>query len=117
MRAGWPTGSAPRSVPASGSAASGGTIRTSCVTVRGSHSSKREGYTFDSERRLVAPALTRIHVPERRENAARPRERRVRRSRSTASRGEPDPEPEPPLRVIPLAAFRRELRRALGVSP
>jgi hypothetical protein len=78
---------------------------------------KREGYTFDSERRLVAPALTRIHVAERRENAARPRERRVRRSSATGSRGDPDPEPEPPLRVIPLAAFRRELRRALGVSP
>jgi hypothetical protein len=45
--------------------------------------------------------------------AGRQREQRS-RSRSAASRGDPDPEPEPPLRVIPLAAFRRELRRALG---
>jgi hypothetical protein len=66
----------------------------------------------------LLPRQAAIHVPERRENVtARPREHRSRsRTRSTA-RGDPDPEPEPPLRVIPLAAFRRELRRALEARP
>jgi hypothetical protein len=63
-----------------------------------------------------APRVLRLLDQPRRDPIvfARPRERRVRRSRSTASRGDPDPEPEPPLRVIPLAAFRRELRHARG---
>jgi hypothetical protein len=49
---------------------------------------------------------------------ARPRERRpARRTARRASRDGPDeppPEPEPPLRVIPLTAFRRELRARGG---
>jgi hypothetical protein len=55
-----------------------------------------------------------IHVPNSRENQSRPREHRS-RSRTRPTRGSPDdrePEP-PPLRVIPPAEFRRELRRAL----
>jgi hypothetical protein len=50
---------------------------------------KREGYTFDSKHRLVAPALTRIHAPLRRESGGRPRGRRVRRSARTGARGDP----------------------------
>ena len=54
-----------------------------------------------------------IHVPAQQENATRPRERRARGS-STSSRGSPDDsEPEPPLRVVPLARFRRDVRLAL----
>jgi len=75
---------------------------------------RRDGYTFDREHRLVAPALTRIHAPAPLDNVSRPRERRPRRS-STSSRGSPDSEPEPPLRVIPPAEFRR-LLRALGAA-
>jgi hypothetical protein len=77
---------------------------------------RREGYSFDAEHRLVAPALTRIHAPERRENVARPRERRpTARQRARAPSGDdPSPESDPPLRVIPLATFRRVLRHALG---
>jgi hypothetical protein len=50
--------------------------------------------------------------------ATRPREQRARRA-STSSRASPDdpsPEPDPPLRVIPLARFRRAVCRALGGS-
>jgi hypothetical protein len=75
---------------------------------------KREGYSFDAEHRLVAPALTRIEVPEPRESGARPRERRAAtpRSGSRASRSDPD---EPgDLEVIPPTRFRSELWRALG---
>jgi hypothetical protein len=73
---------------------------------------KREGYSFDAEHRLVAPAVTRIHAPARRVN----RERRpAGRSRARAPSGDdPSPESDPPLRVIPYATFRRVLRRALG---
>jgi hypothetical protein len=74
---------------------------------------KRDGYTFDSERRLVAPALAKIHKPERRENGTRPRERRSRRTvRTAASRDDPS-EPEPPLVEIPPTEFRRRLDAAL----
>jgi hypothetical protein len=56
-----------------------------------------------------------VHVPERREPVATPRERRAPRRRAGSSRASPsDPDQPPPLRVIPPAAFRRELRRALG---
>jgi hypothetical protein len=61
---------------------------------------KREGYSFDADHRLVAPALTRVQAPERREPVARPRERRAGRA-STSSRDDPSPEPDPPLTVIP----------------
>ena len=57
-----------------------------------------------------------IHGPAHQQNATRPRERRARGS-STSSRGSPDDsEPEPPLRVVPLARFRRDVQRALGGS-
>ena len=69
---------------------------------------KHEGYWFDSERRLQAPL--KIHAPERRENVARPRERRARRV-ATSSRGSPDGS-EPPLVAIPPAEFRRQLKQA-----
>ena len=49
---------------------------------------KREGYSFDAEHRLVAPALARIDAPERRENAARPRERRPATRRARAPTGD-----------------------------
>ena len=32
------------------------------------------------------------------------------------SRGDPDPEPEPPLEAVPLARFRRDVRRWLEVA-
>jgi hypothetical protein len=64
--------------------------------------------------RSSQPRLLQPIVSERREPMARPRERRATTRRSASSRGDPDPEPPPPLRVIPPAAFRRELRRALG---
>jgi hypothetical protein len=58
-----------------------------------------------------------VHVPERRENVARPREHRARRVRSkTSARGDPDPEPEPPLEVLPLSRFRRDLDAWLGAA-
>jgi hypothetical protein len=63
---------------------------------------KREGYSFDEEHRLVAPALSRSKAPERRENAARPRERRPATRRRTTSRAgpdEPSPESDPPIKV------------------
>jgi hypothetical protein len=64
---------------------------------------KREGYTFDAEHRLVAPALTRIHAPLRRA-VARPRERRARRTaRTTGARGDPHlPDDESDLDAAPL---------------
>jgi hypothetical protein len=56
-----------------------------------------------------------VHVPERREPVATPRERRAPRRRAGSSRASPsDPSEEPDLAVIPLAAFRRELGLALG---
>jgi hypothetical protein len=42
---------------------------------------------------------------------ARPRERRARRSQRSTARGDPDPEHEPPLKVVPVARFRRDVRR------
>jgi hypothetical protein len=69
------------------------------------------------EQRLRDARAPIIHVPKPRENQSRQREHRS-RSRTRPTRGSPDdPEPEPPLRVIPLAAFRRELRRALEARP
>jgi hypothetical protein len=56
-----------------------------------------------------------VHVPARRE---RPREHRApARGRARApTSDDPSPESDPPLRVIPPAAFRRELaERGLGV--
>lgn len=77
-------------------------------------------YSFDPETKLFERLPAVVHAPSRRESAAptapamRPRERRVRRA-STSSRGSPDDsDPEPPLEVIPLACFRRDVRRALG---
>jgi hypothetical protein len=64
---------------------------------------KREGYTFDEDRRLVAPALTRI-APSRgtsREN--RPQGRRVARSGSNSRDGPSDESDLPP--VAPLRGF------------
>jgi hypothetical protein len=80
---------------------------------------KREGYTFDAEHRLVAPALTRIDAPLRRD-VARPRERRP-RNRSTRQARAPsrDPdEPEPPLGrrssdLTPLQQAQMALRGGL----
>jgi hypothetical protein len=64
--------------------------------------------------RLLRPRTGTVHAPPRRQNTARPRERRGRRA-STSSRASPGGlDPEPPLEVIPPARFRRELRRALG---
>jgi hypothetical protein len=54
---------------------------------------KLEGYTFDSERRLVAPPKPIVSQSCAETRSARPRERRARRS-STSARGDPDPEPE-----------------------
>jgi hypothetical protein len=78
---------------------------------------KREGYSFDAERRLVAPAPARIHVaPQRDYPGNRPRERRpATRRRARAPTGDdPSPESDPPLRVISHATFARVLRHALG---
>jgi hypothetical protein len=78
---------------------------------------KHEGYSFDAEHRLVAPALSRICAPERRENEARPRGRRAQRS-GTSSRdgpglGEDSDEPPPDLsRLRPLPAFARAYLKA-----
>jgi hypothetical protein len=55
-----------------------------------------------------------IHIHVRAERPReRPRERRARRS-SKSSRGSPDDPHE--LEVIPVSAFRAELRRALGAA-
>jgi hypothetical protein len=57
---------------------------------------RKTGHSFDQEGRLVAPALTQIHVPALRP-VERPRERRATtRSSGRPSRGDPDPEAEPP---------------------
>lgn len=61
---------------------------------------RHEGYTLDSD------AL------ERRENTARPRERKARRA-STSSRASPD-DSDLPLDVIAPEAFRAAVERALG---
>jgi hypothetical protein len=55
-----------------------------------------------------------VHVPDRREPVARPRERRAatRRSGSRASPSDPDEPGE--LEVIPPAVFAAEVSRALG---
>jgi hypothetical protein len=45
-----------------------------------------------------------VHVPQRRENAARPREQRPRSRVKSTARGDPD---EPPLAEIPPAVFWR----------
>ena len=77
---------------------------------------KQAGYSFDAEHRLVAPALTRIHVPALRPGE-RPRERRSStRSSGRPSRGDPDPEPEPPpvevWRGVRAASVRMHTRLA-----
>jgi hypothetical protein len=46
----------------------------------------------------------------------RPREHRARRSQRRAARDDPDPESEPPLEAVPLARFRRDVRRWLEVA-
>jgi hypothetical protein len=76
---------------------------------------KREGYSFDEEHRLVAPA--------RREPVARPRERRARRrttarrTRAGASRDGPgESDLDPPLEVLPLSRFRRDVDAWLGAA-
>jgi hypothetical protein len=74
---------------------------------------KRDGYSFDANHRLVAPALARVHTPERRESEARPRGRRARRSGS--SRKSPSSEPDEPAdleRLRPLTAVGRAYLRA-----
>lgn len=48
-------------------------------------------------------------------SARSPRRRSVRRVASRA-RGPDDPEPEPPLDVVPVARFRRDVRRWLEVG-
>jgi hypothetical protein len=58
---------------------------------------KRAGYTFDEQHRLVAPALTRIHVPERRESVSRPRERRAGRAGRAGASRPSSGSSEPPL--------------------
>ena len=86
---------------------------------------ERDGvsYSWSSQTKEFAPALrftkrriAIVHVPERRENIARPRERRASsRQRARAPTGDdPSPESDPPLEVIPLSRWQRELRRALG---
>jgi hypothetical protein len=66
---------------------------------------KREGYSFDAEHRLVAPALTRIRKPVVRA-PERPREQKARtRSTSSSRDGPSEPSDEPPL-VVPLRGFR-----------
>jgi hypothetical protein len=60
---------------------------------------KREGYTFDAEHRLVAPALTRIQAPLCRgpSRERRPQTRRVRRTVAASRDGPHLPDDEPPL--------------------
>jgi hypothetical protein len=50
---------------------------------------KRDGYSFDAEHRLVAPALTRTRPPDRSRAQARPREHRPARRASASSRDGP----------------------------
>lgn len=79
---------------------------------------KQAGYSFDEDHRLVAPALTRIHAPARRENvnAARPREGRPATRQRARTPTSDDPSPSPDLEVRSYARFRRDLRHALGAA-
>jgi hypothetical protein len=85
------------------------------------HEVRKTNQSWEPGRRPTVPAPTTqavkapvIAAPTDTVVAARPRERRARRvARTTGSRGDPDPEPEPPLKVIPLAAFRREVNARL----
>ena len=58
-----------------------------------------------------------VYAPPRRENIARPRERRAAsRRRARAPSGDDPSEPDPPLHVIPPSAFRAECDRLFGES-
>jgi hypothetical protein len=63
-------------------------------------------------RQLDARAARAIVTAPRAQGRA-PRSRRVARRTSTSRDGPSDSDPEPPLNVIPLEAFRLELKRAL----
>jgi hypothetical protein len=73
---------------------------------------RRRGYWFDEERRLrapVAPSAVPVSAEAHSDRSPRRQTRRASRSRARSPTGDPsEPSPEP-LRVVPLARFRRDV--------